>query len=110
MGFQIQIVNVCRYCLYILWLEYWRGYRVWKSCKSCSSCSHFKSLYTSLRQLIDMSLVECEYSPLGDVLAMHNLLRDMGEEIGWVDGSHLSKDEVVQFMEDIKSYVSYVII
>lgn len=43
--------------------------------------------FTSLRHLIDKSLIVLEGSK--KVLTMHGLLQHMGHDIGRVDGSHL---------------------
>ena len=50
---------------------------IWKSCSNCS-CSFSKTPASSLRRLIDRSLVKLdEY----DTLRMHDVLRDMGRDV-----------------------------
>ena len=66
-----------------------KALEIWKSCKKCSSCCGSGTPHTTLRHLIDKSLVKFEFVMGQWVLAMHGLLRDMGESIGNVDGSHL---------------------
>jgi hypothetical protein len=55
---------------------------IWKSCSNCS-CSCSKTPATSLRNLIDRSLVSLDED---DRLRMHDVLRDMGREIVKTDG------------------------
>ena len=62
---------------------------VWKSCKKYSSCCGCERPYTSLRQLIDRSLVVFKFHLGEERLAMHDLLQDMGRSIELRDGSHL---------------------
>jgi hypothetical protein len=72
---------------------------IWKSCKKCSSCCGSGTPHTSLRHLIDKSLVELKHTAWGDVLVMHGLLRDIGEGIGKVGGSHLWDSEASKAMD-----------
>jgi hypothetical protein len=55
---------------------------IWKSCSNCS-CSCSKTPASSLRNLIDRSLVKLDED---DRLRMHDVLRDMGREIVETDG------------------------
>ena len=77
---------------------------IWKSCKECSSCCSFGAPHTSLRELIDKSLVVLEDY---DRLSMHGLLRDLGQRIGMCNGSHLCKGNGSKALED-KSQVSHI--
>src|ERR1700737_3167236 len=56
--------------------------RIWKSCSNCS-CSCSKTPASSLRNLIDRSLVKLDED---DTLRMHDVLRDMGRKIVETDG------------------------
>jgi len=55
---------------------------IWKSCSNCS-CRCSKTPASSLRNLIDRSLVRLDKD---DKLRMHDVLRDMGREIVETDG------------------------
>ena len=55
---------------------------IWKSCINCS-CSCSKIPASSLRNLIDRSLVKLDED---DKLRMHDVLRDMGREVVKTDG------------------------
>ena len=50
---------------------------IWKSCSNCS-CSGSKTPASSLRNLIDRSLVKLDAD---DTLRMHDVLRDMGRDV-----------------------------
>ncbi|KAG0564627.1 hypothetical protein KC19_8G126400 [Ceratodon purpureus] len=73
---------------------------IWRSCKNCSSCSGYETPNMTLRELIDKSLVILDNSQGFNVLAMHRLLRDMGQSIGISNGSHLWGDKAIKALED----------
>ncbi|KAG0607530.1 hypothetical protein M758_8G035600 [Ceratodon purpureus] len=73
---------------------------IWRSCKNCSSCSGYGTPNTTLRVLIDKSLVVIDNFKSSDVLAMHGLLQDMGLSIGISNGSHLWGDKAAKALED----------
>ncbi|KAG0575915.1 hypothetical protein KC19_5G039800 [Ceratodon purpureus] len=73
--------------------------KIWQSCKDCSSCCGNGTPHTSLRNLIDKSFLTLEESgPYRDIMVMHGLLKDMGHDIGMVDGSHLWKGNASRVM------------
>ncbi|KAG0575947.1 hypothetical protein KC19_5G042700 [Ceratodon purpureus] len=80
--------------------------KIWQSCKDCSSCCGNGTPHTSLRNLIDKSFLTIDESGLGDTLEMHGLLRDMGQDIGMVDGSHLWKGNATRVMVQDKNHTS----
>ena len=85
-------------CIFCGW-EKQQALEIWQSCKKCTLCCRIGTPYTSLRHLVDKSLVTLEKHTSCDVLAMHGLLRDMGEGIGEVDGSHLWEGKGVKVVE-----------
>ena len=72
-----------------------KALEIWKNCD-------FETPNTSLRELIDKSLVQLEDDNGNVILTMHSLLRDMGQAIGNVDGSHLEKNEAIKAIKDEK--------
>lgn len=78
-------------CIFCRWTKE-QAIKIWNSCKKCSSCCGFGMLHTSLRHLIDKSLIVIEESQ--GLLAMHDLLRDMAQVIGRTNGSHLRKNGI----------------
>ncbi|KAG0576009.1 hypothetical protein KC19_5G048200 [Ceratodon purpureus] len=81
--------------------------KIWQSCKDCSSCCGNGSPHTSLRNLIDRSFLTLEKSgPNRGIMKMHGLLRDMGHDIGMVDGSHLWKGNATRVMVQDKYHSS----
>ena len=91
-------------CVFYGWKKE-EALEIWKSCQKCSSCCGSMMPHTSLGHLIDKSLVVLEYSSEGDILAMHGLLRDMGQSIGLCEGSHLWEDKISNVVKD-KTQVS----
>lgn len=79
-------------CIFCGWTKE-QVIEIWNSCKKCSSCCGSRTPHISLRHLIDKSLVVIDESR---VLVMHGLLRDMGQEIGRANGSHLWEDGTTQ--------------
>jgi hypothetical protein len=78
---------------------------IWKSCKECLSCCGSSMPHTSLRHLIDKSLVVLDGfldDNLDEGLIMHGLLRDLGESIGIANGSHLWGDGASKVEEGSK--------
>ena len=92
-------------CVFYGWKKQ-QALEIWQSCKKCSSCCGKGTPHTSLRHLIDKSLVVIDNSQGNNILTMHGLLREMGQSIGEVDGSHLWEGKAVKVVED-KSKVSY---
>ncbi|KAG0615472.1 hypothetical protein M758_5G044100 [Ceratodon purpureus] len=79
--------------------------KIWQSCKDCSSCCGNGSPHTSLRNLIDRSFLTLEESGLNrGIMEMHGLLKDMGQDIGMVDGSHLWKGNATRVMAQDNNY------
>ena len=78
---------------------------IWKSCKKCSSCCGCGSPETSLRHLIDKCLVEVVRLEGEDTLGMHNLIQELGKDIGYEDGSHLWEGKAEKALLD-RSQVS----
>ena len=72
-------------CIFCEWRKK-EALEIWESCKKCTSCCGNGTPHTSLRHLVDKSLVALDDH---GVLTMHGLLWDMGKRIGEVDGSHL---------------------
>ncbi|KAG0608634.1 hypothetical protein M758_8G121100 [Ceratodon purpureus] len=73
---------------------------IWRSCEECLSCCENDTPNITLRKLIDKSLVVLDNSKKDNVLAMHGLLRDMGQGIGISNGSHLWGDRATKALED----------
>ncbi|KAG0608202.1 hypothetical protein M758_8G087000 [Ceratodon purpureus] len=76
---------------------------IWKSCKE-SSCCGVRSPHTSLAKLIDKSLIVIDMTKgkeRGGVLAMHDLLQELGRNIGKDDGSHIWVDQATCMVEAI---------
>ncbi|KAG0563627.1 hypothetical protein KC19_8G046500 [Ceratodon purpureus] len=71
---------------------------IWKSCKECSSCCRYKTPNTTLRKLIDKSLVALSNSQ-GQKLVMHGLLQELGQNIGTLRGSHLWENRAAKVVE-----------
>ena len=85
-----------------------KALEVWKSCRKCSSCDcSIAMLITSIRHLIDKSFVVVECLEGDEILAMHSLLKDMGEDIGNSSRSHLSSYIAVDTIQKFKFQVSY---
>ncbi|KAG0575963.1 hypothetical protein KC19_5G044200 [Ceratodon purpureus] len=81
--------------------------KIWQSCKDCSSCCGNGTPHTSLRNLIDKSFLTLEKPNWsGGIMEMHGLLRDMGEDIGMVDGSHLWKGNATRIMAQDNNHTS----
>ncbi|KAG0615433.1 hypothetical protein M758_5G040900 [Ceratodon purpureus] len=76
--------------------------KIWQSCKDCSSCCGNGTPHTSLRNLIDKSFLTL-YGPSGGIMEMHGLLRDMGHDIGMVDGSHLWKGNATRISNKVRA-------
>ncbi|KAG0607725.1 hypothetical protein M758_8G049800 [Ceratodon purpureus] len=72
---------------------------IWKSCKGCSSCCGYKTPYTTLRNLVDKSLVALRNSQ-GQELVMHDLLQELGQSIGTSSGSHLWENRAAKVVEE----------
>ncbi|KAG0607534.1 hypothetical protein M758_8G036000 [Ceratodon purpureus] len=72
---------------------------IWRSCKECLSCCGYGTPEITLRVLIDKSLVVFDNARGVNVLAMHGLLRDMGQSIGISNGSHLWGDRATKALE-----------
>ncbi|KAG0576085.1 hypothetical protein KC19_5G054400 [Ceratodon purpureus] len=81
--------------------------KIWQSCKNCSSCCGNGTPHTSLRNLIDKSFLTLDNSSSnGGIMEMHGLLRDMGQDIGMVDGSHLWKGGAKRVLAKDKNHSS----
>ena len=85
-------------CVFYGWKKQ-EAMEIWKSCKECSSCCGYKTPHTYLRNLIDKSLIIIKDSK-GEVLDMHDLLRDMGQNIGKANESHLWKDKAAKAIQN----------
>ncbi|KAG0504123.1 hypothetical protein KC19_N018900 [Ceratodon purpureus] len=80
--------------------------KIWQSCKDCLSCCGNGTPHNSLRNLIDKSFLTVDGSSDGGIMEMHGLLRDMGQDIGMVDGSHLWKGNATRVMVQDKNHIS----
>ncbi|KAG0616699.1 hypothetical protein M758_5G135300 [Ceratodon purpureus] len=80
--------------------------KIWQSCKDCSSCCGIKTPHTSLRNLIDKSFLTLDEPSLGGILAMHGLLREMGQDIGMGDRSHLWMEGATIVLAKDKTHTS----
>jgi hypothetical protein len=60
----------------------------WRSCKDCVSCDGMGTPYTSFQNLIDRNLVSCNYYKQ---IKVHDLLVELGEEIGKMAKTHFTK-------------------
>ncbi|KAG0615586.1 hypothetical protein M758_5G053300 [Ceratodon purpureus] len=81
--------------------------KIWQSCKDCLSCCSNGTPHTSLRNLIDKSFLTLdEPSSNGGTMEMHELLKDMGQDIGMVDGSHLWKGGATKVLAKDKNHSS----
>ncbi|KAG0576081.1 hypothetical protein KC19_5G054000 [Ceratodon purpureus] len=81
--------------------------KIWQSCKDCSSCCGNGTPHTSLRNLIDKSFLTLhQLNSKGGIMEMHGLLRDMGQDIGMVDGSHLWKGGATRVLAKDKNHSS----
>ncbi|KAG0615448.1 hypothetical protein M758_5G041800 [Ceratodon purpureus] len=92
-------------CVFCGW-EKDEAMKIWQSCKDCSSCCGNGTPHTSLRNLIDKSFLTIDETHFGDTLGMHGLLRDMGQDIGMVDGSHLWKGNATRVMAQDNNHTS----
>ena len=59
----------------------------WESCKSCASCERVRAPHTSLRSLISKNLVATDSG--GGGFRVHDLLRELGQDIGRKSRSHI---------------------
>ncbi|KAG0563881.1 hypothetical protein KC19_8G066900 [Ceratodon purpureus] len=73
---------------------------IWKSCEGCSSCCGYKTRHTTLRKLIDKSLVALSNSSGQEEMVMHGLLQELGQSIGTLSGSHLWENKVAKVVEE----------
>ncbi|KAG0563685.1 hypothetical protein KC19_8G051300 [Ceratodon purpureus] len=73
--------------------------KIWKSCEGCSSCYGYKTPNTTLKRLIDKSLVALSNSQ-GQELVMHGLLQELGKSIGTSSGSHLWENKAAKVIEE----------
>ena len=92
-------------CVFCGW-DKQEALEIWQSCRKCSSCCGNPTPYTSLRHLLDKSLIVFERVEGKDILTMHRLLQDMGKHIGLIDGSHVLESKAIKIVKD-KSQVSY---
>lgn len=72
-------------------------WEIWKSCKKCSSHCGCITPLTSLRLLMDKSLVEISHV---GILVMHGLLQELGKAIGMANGSHLWDEKAQRALQD----------
>ena len=79
-------------------LSFWRG------CKECVSCGGVVTPHTSLQNLIDKNLVF--YDHLDGVLKVHDLLVELGEDIGKMIKTHFTKGNIGE-VAFTKKQVSY---
>ncbi|KAG0562624.1 hypothetical protein KC19_9G160500 [Ceratodon purpureus] len=81
--------------------------KIWQSCKDCSACCGNGTPHTSLKNLIDKSFLTLdEPNSNGGIMEMHGLLREMGQDIGMVDGSHLWKGGATRILAKDKNHSS----
>ena len=92
-------------CVFHGW-EKKEALEIWRSCKKCSCCG-VTTPHTSLKNLVDKSLVLLDPSKKRSILTMHGLLRELGESIGMCEGSHLWEDKARRAME-VKTQVSLI--
>ena len=76
----------------------------WRSCKECVSCGGIATPHTSLQNLIDKNLVFSVYR--NGVLKAHDLLVELGEEVGKMTKTHLTKGNIGE-VAFTKKQVSY---
>ena len=95
-------------CVFYGW-ERNEALEMWRSCEECASCCGCGAAHTSLRHLVDKSVIVLEDRGWSMVLGMHGLLRDMGQAIGKGNGSHLWGKRAAKDIQD-DSRVSYKIL
>ncbi|KAG0615516.1 hypothetical protein M758_5G047700 [Ceratodon purpureus] len=92
-------------CLFYGWSKK-AALDIWKSCEECScdSCCGCEAPHISLDKLVDKSLVVLEEHPTSvsqdKILVMHNLLRDMGQNLAKDEGNHLWGDRASKAMKN----------
>jgi hypothetical protein len=77
----------------------------WRSCENCTSCGGVLTPQISLRNIINKNLVTIHFS----VFRVHDLLVDLGQEIGMRAKSHIVNEKIAE-ATIVKKQVSYCLI
>lgn len=78
----------------------------WTSCRNCNSCGGVKMQYTSLKNLIDKSIIHHIY---GELFDMHDLLRNLSLQIDRKGKSHFIYDNMdngIFTMNQVSSFIA----